>query len=498
MLIDARELPEGRVLRADVAIIGAGAAGLTLAQYLSAQNHSVLLLESGPFQYEPETQALYDGVAEGPALDTDASYLASSRLRYFGGSTNHWGGWCRPLDPIDFEAREGLPHSGWPISRHDLEPFYRQAESLLGIPSFELGRSEPDRSDFLLPESERITTRLFQIRAPRFRNTIGTQLVASEVNVVMHANLIDIALAESGQRVDRLTLASTAEHRFEARASCYLLATGGIENARLLLASNGVHRQGLGNRHDLVGRFFMDHPHAYVGSIFLTQRARQAQLYVQRRSRQLRQQAVFSLSEAELRHRKLPNAGLTIIQPDGRQERAPGMVAAAVDIDDIRIPGRDPYAGFRGRLYARWEPRPNPASRVTLDDQRDALGMPRARLQWQLTDEDIDTVAQTLEVLIEELGRWACGRVALELDPDDPWAGVVGGAHHMGTTRMATRPEEGVVDPDCRVFGVSNLWIAGSSVFPTVGFANPTMTLLALCHRLADHIDRQLAREATQ
>jgi choline dehydrogenase-like flavoprotein len=494
MLIDARELPRDAVLQADVAIIGAGAAGITLAHQLSRQNRSVLLLESGSFQYEPETQALYDGTAEGPALDPAARYLASSRLRYFGGTTNHWGGWCRPLDPIDFEAREGVPHSGWPITRVDLEPYYRLAESQLGLPSFELGTSEIERSQFLLPESTRITTRLFQINAPRYRTTLGVELADSEARVVTRANLLDVVLDESGTRVDHLELASMPERRLEARASCYLLATGGIENARLLLASNGVQSQGVGNAGDLVGRFFMEHPHSHAGEIFLTQRAEKAPLYVQRKVAGLRQQAVFTLSEAELRRSNLPNASLTIIQPRGHEDRAPGLVGATAEVDRLRSPGREPYDGFRGQLYARWEQRPNPESRVTLDAERDALGMPRARLRWELSSEDARTVSTTLAILTEELGRWASGRGSQQLDSDDPWASVVGGAHHMGTTRMATSPGDGVVDSDCRVFGVDNLWVAGSSVFPTVGFANPTLTLLALSYRLAEHIDSRLER----
>ena len=141
------------------------------------------------------------------------------------------------------------------------------------------------------------------------------------------------------------------------------------------------------------------------------------------------------------------------------------------------------------------EQAPNPASRVRLIEQRDALGMPRVQLEWRLSGLDKRSIRRAHELLARELGRAGLGRLQLMLSEDEHrWPPELGGGrHHMGTTRMHRDPARGVVDPDCRVHGVGNLYVAGSSVFPTVGAANPTLTIVALALRLADHLVEQLA-----
>jgi choline dehydrogenase-like flavoprotein len=495
MLIDARELPANKTLRADVVIVGGGAAGLVLAQQLVERKRSVLLLESGGFRFEGDTQKLYDGPAVGTVLTPEVNYLASTRLRYYGGSTNHWSGWSRPLDPVDFEARDWVPDSGWPIAAEDLAQGYRKAEELLQIPSFETEAEQLAGARVVIPESDRVVTRLFHVRKRRFRTTVGHHLLDSEAQVVTYANLVEIRLHADGRSVDYLDVVSEAGERLRAVGKSYVLATGGVENARLLLASKSVQEAGVGNENDLVGRYFMEHPHGVVGFAAITRPTGAGKFYLLRPSGKDRRQPVLSLTDAENRKRRLAAASFSLEgSSTARTERGKHFWRAAADLDRLRSSGQGMHEPLWAKIYARWEQAPNRESRVILSDDTDRLGMRRSRLEWKLTDEDLVSVQEALKVLAQELGRYKAGRVASTMDPEDPWRGIVGGAHHMGTTRMASSPSQGVVDRNCKVFGVENLWIAGSSVFTTVGFANPTLTILALTYRLAEHLDGEVPR----
>jgi choline dehydrogenase-like flavoprotein len=270
MLLDARQIADGDVLEADVALIGAGAAGITMARELASFGHDVLLLESGGFDPEGPTFDLYRGEMDATLELFQERYLFTSRQRFFGGTTNHWGGMCRPLDPIDFEARSWIPDSGWPFDRESLESFYRRACEVLQIAPMDAPPpGEPNL--FSDPEGE-LTTRWFHQSPPtRFGQQYRQELVDSEqVQLVLQANVLRIALGEAGTAVTGLDVGTLSGRRFRARAKQYVLATGGIENARLLLLSNDVQKNGLGNDHDVVGRSFADHPHVRAGNLFFT------------------------------------------------------------------------------------------------------------------------------------------------------------------------------------------------------------------------------------
>ncbi len=260
MFIDARSVPAGTTIESDICIIGAGAAGITMAlQFLDA-GRRVILLESGALEFEPDTQELYEGGSVGmPYLD-----LTVCRLRYFGGTTNHWGGWCLPLDPIDFEQREGLPYRGWPIDRSDLDPWYEKAQPVLKLGPFDYR-----------PESWGINVEkvpapfngpIFQCgllqssTQPRMAELYGPTLKqANGVTVYLHANALHLGADDAGREVQSLSVGTLSGNRFTVRSKTYVLAAGGIENARLLLVSGKPDGPGLGNEHDLVGRFFMVH-----------------------------------------------------------------------------------------------------------------------------------------------------------------------------------------------------------------------------------------------
>jgi len=570
VFFDARAVPTDNVLETDLCIVGCGAAGITLARELSRSTVRVVVLESGGLAFESPTNDLNKGAITGLPYFP----LETARLRYFGGSTNHWGGLCRPEEPGDFEARAWIPESGWPIGRGDLNPYYPRAAAIVGVPvdDWDLDRWRA-RSPFpTLPlPADRITTVVAQVVesrersfAPRYRAALDA---APNVAIHLHANVVDIETDESGRHVRRVHAATLEGNRFTVAAHVFVLATGGIENARLLLASDHVRPNGVGNDHGLVGRYFMEHPRFIAGLILPTDRRLPIGFYEPHHAGGTTLLGYLSLSQ---------EAAVTEELTDVQVRLAPiydPAVQAALDspdVDKLReladwLSGHDPVddvgedlsevvgdllswrsamivggpipvplpevvdevirraragdlegviplmlgdvatAGYRQltgalpvtaiALSTRIEQVPNPDSRVTLGSERDALGMRRAELHWALADLDRRSVIRTLELLGAELGRTGLGRLRIDLEEEsDTWPDdLAGGWHHMGTTRMSDDPAHGVVDRNCQVHGIDNLYVAGSSVFTTAGSGTPTMTIVALALRLAEHLKGALA-----
>ncbi len=278
---------------------------------------------------------------------------------------------------------------------------------------------------------------------------------------------------------------------YQVRARAYVLAAGAIENARLLLASRRFETPGVGNRHDLVGRYFMDHPLCEGGVIVIPGRRRSMGVYkaskAARRGHLVR--GVLRLSDEVQRQERLLNAVVVV-----RNQEPDEVTDLARAVKSIVGEDRPPSGSgaYFGALSITGEQSPNPESRVTLAEDKDALGVPRAHLDWRLSEQDAKNLQRTMEVMALRLGASAQGRAQMTLEASDPWRGARGSNHHMGTTRMDPDPARGVVDTDCRVHGLANLFVAGSSVFPAVGASNPTLTLLALAVRLADHLSEEL------
>ena len=529
MFIDSRKVSKNTVVNTDVCIIGAGAAGITLAREFSGKSFRVCLLESGGLDYEVETQALYRGQISGLPYHP----LEAARLRFYGGTTNHWGGACRPLDSIDFESRDWLPHSGWPFTRSHLVPFYERAHSVLQLGPFAYTGGEwetPERPQAAF-RADTLTSAVLQQSPPtRFGKVYREDVQnAPNVDTYLHANVLEIETNESARTAARLRVASLEHNDFFITARIFVVATGGIENARLLLLSNRFNRRGLGNQNGLVGRYFMDHPIAgpgragivaptgfplpFYGEHIKAERSHQGT------SQQATIWGFITPSEPMLRREKLMNCGIAlreIAQPDSdgieSARRIKGSLASgkwpenfwsqvgniASDIDKVtflgcqKLTGEKPPSMIEIMYWA--EPSPNPDSRVRLSSERDAFGQQRVSLDWRLTDLDKRNMTRVLKVLATELGASGLGR--LGVDPavwSDDWKSLFEGSyHHMGTTRMHKDPKQGVADPNCRVHGVSNVYIAGSSLFPTAGHANPTITIVALALRLADHIKQKM------
>jgi choline dehydrogenase-like flavoprotein len=505
--IDAKALPDASHIEADLIIIGGGLAGITLARELAGGPIKVAVLESGGREIDMETQALYAGTAvmRGPdnADRPFNDYPVQSRIRALGGSGHVWGGKCAPLDPADFAARDWAPHSGWPISHAQLQPFYDRACDLMDIPRF--GAQTPVLQD---PEHRPLALdpRDGFFPAPRYFTKISggadkaafdafcTDFAsAANITVYLHANVTRIRQTAKGDAVAGLDIACLDGKRHTATARTYVLATGGIENVRLMLASNGI-----GNRHDLVGRFFqghvtysMDGDAETEGSAVNISRSGSMELYVPKG--RARPHCVIGSGLAGQSRMKAGNYTLTFYNggPPGEgtptQAETRAIRQAATRLDD---------GGGEGQLlgcFAMTEQFPNPDSRITLDPgSPDPLGMPRIKLEWVYSARDWESFERSTAGMANALGASAQGRLCWPIQRSDYVANCSASRHHMGTTRMHADPKRGVVDPEGRVHDTANLYVAGSSVFPTSGIANPTLTILALTLRLADHLKLEM------
>jgi choline dehydrogenase-like flavoprotein len=487
VLIDARSLPQETIVDADVCIVGAGAAGIAIARELAGSRLRICLLESGGLTLDGDTQALY----RGTSMARKYFRLDEARTRYFGGSTNCWMGFCRPLDADDFEQRDWIPHSGWPFDRAALLPYYRRAQAVCQLGPFRYRGDEcatPQRPQLAFADG-RVVTQCFQIAPTRFGEIYREEIAgAADIACHLHANVVDIELGADARAVEQLQVRTLGGNAFRVRPKVAVLATGGIENARLLLASQRGQPAGLGNHNDLVGRFFMEHPHTLAGAFLPSAAAIRLGLYRPHQRGRVNELGILSLSAATRRRERLANFTTSLTGPGGLDPFERGLAAAVAGVDAAQA-GAGKYV-----LSNECEQVPNPESRVELSYERDALGMNRVKLKWRLSPQDKRNLRRSHEILARELGRAGVGRLKPGLTEADDWpSDLTGARHHMGTTRMHPDPKRGVVDANGRVHGTANLFVAGSSVFPTSGSANPTLTILALALRLADHLKERFA-----
>jgi choline dehydrogenase-like flavoprotein len=494
VFLDARAVADGAELECDLCVVGAGAAGITLARELAGDDLRVIVLESGGFRSDERTQLLYDGEIVGHAY----APTAQSRVRAFGGSTGHWEGWCRPLDASDFEEREWVPGSGWPIARRDLSGYYEHAQRLCELGPYDY---RPERwarattSAPLLAANESFTPVVYQFSPPtRFGVEYRAALAdARNVRVLLHANALRFERAPEAARVERIRAATLDGRRFEVRPRYVVVATGGIENARLLLLSD------LGNEHDLVGRHFADHVHGSAALVSLPADEPLTSFYRQHETSGARVRGAFATRpEFEQRAEILRfSATLDAVEDDPYVSRGVPHEADVEEFGARIVDGPlSVESGGTRRLYSlfvRTEQAPNARSRVLLGTDRDALGSRKIVLNWQVGELDRRTVRVALEEFARAVGAAGLGRLySRPVAEPGFWPNVFGGHHHLGTTRMHRDARSGVVDRDCRVHGLGNLYVAGSSVFPTGGFANPTLTIVAMALRLTDHLRGRL------
>jgi choline dehydrogenase-like flavoprotein len=530
-------------VEADLCIVGAGAAGIAIAHSFIGTSVRVCLLESGGLGAEQRNQALYEGSSAGH-VDFDPG---TSRMRVFGGSCNLWGGGCITLSSEDLKPRDWVPDSGWPIGYDELEPYYARALSFcqLGDIGFTEGTFTAATARPVLPfDDDKLVNQLFARSGILFGDAYREVLdEAPNILVLLHANLLELMPSQDGVRVQEATIGTLGGHRGKVRARHYVLATGGIENARLLLLSNSVVPQGLGNQRDVVGRYFMDHPSGTLGTLVAEHSHRVTAPYERLHGRNApmafpeialspdyqRSQRVLSarvhpfgvegplprgiraLRELRSIKRKAAqdeNAQLEALLSEALRNAPAAEVVAApsnigltalklgLGVGDIakavfhKLTDRPAVRNSHVELVGYFEQAPNRESRITLGQETDTLGQRKVCVDWRLTPLDHHTYRRSASLFGNELARLCNGQFELA-----PWLAdqhttpeVHGTAHHIGTTRMSDDPGKGVVNRDCKVHGMDNLHIAGSSVFPTGGWAFPTFTIVALSLRLADEL----------
>jgi choline dehydrogenase-like flavoprotein len=546
VIVDANEIPVGSKLRADVCIVGAGPAGISLALSLSGQGLAIVLLESGRAHLDAATQMLCDGEVADDKLHSPPDKY---RQRRFGGSTAIWGGRCMPFNAIDFERREWMADSGWPISLDDLLPFYPEANKLA-----EAGRFAYDARDAFGKDAPPMfrgfdsdivrTDGLERFSCPtNFGARYARRLkVASDIRVLLGANCV--GLQQDGPKMQGVEVRTLEGRRFGIEPRVTVLATGGIETPRLLLACN------IGNEHDVVGRYYMCHIAGNVGSLVVNGAPSNVRhgyeispegIYCRRR---------LSIAEHEQRRLGLANAVARLHFPRITDPRHRSGVLSGLYLSRKFISyeygkrlndGTPPTLALHARhlwnvvsdpldttaFLAHWiakrtlaerkfpsvilrnrsnrfslemhgEQAPRATSRVTLTGRRDAVGMPQVHIDWRYGPDDIESVRRTLDTIAAEIARSGIGQLtydAATLEEDLLRFGAYGG-HHIGTARMGTDPRTSVVDAQCRVHSTDNLFVAGSAVFPTSSQANPTLTLIALSLRLGRHLAERLSRKA--
>ena len=518
---DSREFPTDTVFDYDVCIIGAGPAGISIAREFANSTTKVVVLESGGLWLEEDIEALNTLIVSGHTYPP-----AGSRLRLFGGTANHWGGHCAPMTEGSLKKRDWIEYSGWPFGIEELNPYYKRAHEVIEIGPYDY-RCEPTAERLglnLFPfDPQVVKSQLSRYHAQNFGPRYAEELdAAPNITVFLYATATSINLDEHKRSVSDVEVATLAGNRFEVRGKVFIVAAGGIENARLLLLSDRDMARGLGNQNDLVGRFFMDHI-AYDNGLILpsNQDLEAVRFYAQENYLEGDYDVRGHLILSDPILEKLRIAEYRVELQTGFSRRYFSSVRSSakvrrfllsldvefVSLEDVLAIVKDlgsPIKYMAGDFGAPFvygflnhvEQTPNPDSRVTLSNERDALGQRMTKLHWDVRKVDIEGIVKSQKVIAREVGRSEIGRMNVyipdEIDAIPP--GVRAVKHHMGTTRMNPDPKMGVVDANCRIHGIENIFIAGSSVFPTSGYPNPTLTLTALALRLSDHIKSELAR----
>jgi choline dehydrogenase-like flavoprotein len=506
MEVDARTLAAPG-LDADVCIVGAGPAGLTLARQLATHDRRIVLLESGGRAPDPVAQALAEGTSTGDAYDGPGA----TRHRQAGGTAQVWntsfdgaqGAKYAPLDAIDFEARPWWPLSGWPFDRAELDPYYERAQTLCGLGRFTYRGEDWESAERprLGPELGALTTGVYHFGADRVFTELHLDEVrrARHVLLCLNATAVDLERDAGARRVTHVQVASPSGRRLRVSAGMVVLAAGGIENARLLLLAN--RRQELGDESGLVGRCFMEHPRDVACRLVpagpgLFDRCG---LYDLHRGAGGIVMGRLMFTDEARRREELPAMSVTL-QPLPRELPWAPAERLRTSVKGPRHATKS--AWFRGagtgrrfaafELLINLEQAPDPENRITLDEGRDRYDLPMADVHWRWRSLDQRNLERIRATVAGELERHGLGRVEIDAETvPDPNA-----HHHMGTTRMHRNLRLGVVDEHARVHGIANLFVVGSSVFPTSGFANPTLTIVALALRLAEHLEHRLRHPA--
>jgi len=539
MFIDASALPRNTIVDADLCIVGAGPAGIALATELRRSGLQVVLLESGGLNEEtsergqPDSKSVFEG------------HRGLWTTRRFGGNANRWlvDAGIGPnhlrlitLSAADFDRRPWIPNSGWPLTLEELRPFYTRAQSWFELPEWHYGPGYwEDQGNRRLPlQNSGLRTSMFQFADKNVVLTKHRDLIGASggINCYFNATATRLEMNEAGNRITAVHTLPKPGLEVTFRARTFVLAQGGLATPQLLLSSTDRQANGIGNQHDLVGRYFMDHPLLFGGTLTPTSRKlidRMA-LYDLRRIGGTSGMGHLQLTDETLRGEPCVNIS-TILFPrrsmSRRRElgfrasqrvrealhkrgrlRKRDLVAMLYGLDGVaqqyndRLRNPISHLGIGGwsktnapsqrldhfEVLHQAEQPPRYDNRVRLGEERDDLGNRRIEIQWRWHDRDVALVEKAQDILARELKRSGVGEFSIRRPMEIKTSSTT---HFSGTTRMHDDPREGVVDRNCRVHGVDNLFISGSSVFPTGGYANPTLTIVALSLRLADRIRQE-------
>ncbi len=545
MIESAKDLAS-ELLEADICIVGTGAAGIPLALELAESGQQVLLIESGHFKQSKEVQALYEGEVVDEAMHCPSDKY---RQRRFGGSTTIWGGRCMPFDPIDFEQRDYIPESGWPISYDDLLPFYVKANKYL-----EAGQYEYDARKAFDPPAPPMfkgyegitfsTEGLERFSRPTdvgkcYRDRIEK---SSTIRCVTDLNVTYIQLQQDGSQVEHLNAKTLDGKGFKITANKFVLAMGGIEIPRLMLASRDVQKQGVGNDHDILGRFYMCHIAGNVGSLQI-----KGPVSNVTHGYEVSPDGIYCRRRIQLKPNKQKELGVSnlvarlhfpkITDPSHKSGILSGLFMArrliSYEYSKRLKDGESPSIGLFLRhfwniltgpvdtvkflyhwltkrtlakrkfpsvilpnknnnfsLEVHAEQIPIADSRITIIDEKDTLGVPKVCIDWKYCKQDVELAEKTLKAFAEDISAQGIGEFKYDeqnFEHELLRFGAYGG-HHIGATRMGDDPQTSVVDKNCQVHDINNLFIASCSVFPTSSQANPTLTITAMAIRLADFL----------
>lgn len=559
---DVSKLPNGTEVISDVCIIGAGPAGMTAAREFLESDYTVSLLESGGRAYNHEVQMLSKGEISGDVNEEQESI----HLRQIGGTANNWilqmtddeyGYRYTPLDEIDFEGREHIPYSGWPIKKADLDPYYERVHAVCGVGEYDYTADYWTRGRFrpISFRDDKVYNSVFTFGpTKKFTKEFPEQIANSKnVTLYFHATVVELLCNDDGESVTTAVVRMFDGREVYFKAKQFIITSNALQTPRLLLNSTKTHPTGIGNQHDNVGRYFMDHNLVPCGLFYPDDPSLINELgfYDMQGVDRSTVLGHISLTPEVMKKHKLRNLAVMLFPTTWNNNDIEAMKSVNLfvlkphQIYTLRFPIelakhtfnllRDPIDlarhlrnVLRGRkrlilaVYERvrygipifldlgrggWsrharnqrkydslellaivEQSPNPNNRVTVTEEKDALGCRKTKLHYTCAEEDIASVKRAQKIIGEALVETGLGSYQPPEESADMMKTSTGLHHMLGTTRMSDDPKDGVVDRDCRVHGMRNLFVAGSAVFSTGSYANPTLTNLAISIRTSDKV----------
>ena len=458
-----------------VCIVGAGAAGITLATELAKHGHKVALMEGGGNEFSENSQDCYKGNVIGdPYFDLDIT-----RLRYFGGSTNHWQGWCRSFEQIDFERDYLGEHYLWPIVHKDISVYLEEACKILEV------NSKFEKKD--IDTSSQIKKIIFQFSPYNKENGLPVRLGlkydefiqnSETIDLFLNSNLVDIDGINT--KVKSAIFSNYKGDKININAKFFVLAMGGLENSRYLLWFANKYGNKFFDNSTPIGKYWMEHPSFGLGEAIV--------------SNNFSRHMFWSLKEEAQKNNGILGCGLRLILYPHTELKKKIIkllcIAPTLGKKVAEMAKKELICNVR--LNAAWEQSPNIKNKITLDSLKDKFGIPRINLNWKKRQIDRKTIKKSTEIFNDWMINNEHGRIRLDNwllnDENYPLEGEIGGHHHMGGTRMFAHPKYGVVDSNCKVYGSENLFIAGSSIFTTGGHNNPTLPIVQFSLRLRDHL----------